>query len=79
MRDAYLSELPHGERWSGANRRGERGATRGCLMCSRLPGFDYSMPYFYMVTIRRNDGYPEFSRVCGDAASHYLAVNRITP
>ena len=47
-------------------------------MGSRLPGFDYSLPYFYMVTIRRNDGYPAISRVCGDAASHYLEGNRIT-
>ena len=47
-------------------------------MGSRLPGFDYSRPYFYMVTIRRNDGYPALSRVCGDAASHYLEENRIT-
>ena len=47
-------------------------------MGGRLPGFDYSMPYFYMVTIRRNDGYPALSRVCGDAASHYLEGNWIT-
>ena len=47
-------------------------------MSSRLPGFDYSLPYFYMVTIRRRDGYPALSRVCGDAASHYLEGNRIT-
>ena len=31
-----------------------------------------------MVTIRRNDGYPALSRVCGDAASHYLVENWIT-
>ena len=32
-----------------------------------------------MVTIRRNDGYPALSRVCGDAArSHYLEGNWIT-
>ena len=47
-------------------------------MGSRLPGFDYSLPYFYMVTIRRNDGYPALSRVCCDAASHYLEENSIT-
>ena len=47
-------------------------------MGSRLPGFDYSRPYFYMVTIRRNDGYPALSRVCGDAASHYIEGNWIT-
>ena len=47
-------------------------------MGSRLQGFDYSMPYFYMVTIRRNDGYPALSRVCGDAASHYIEEDWIT-
>lgn len=47
-------------------------------MGSRLPGFDYSLLYFYMVTIRRNDGYPALSHVCGDAASHYLEGNWIT-
>jgi len=47
-------------------------------MGSRLPGFDYSLPYFYMVTIRRNDGYPALSRVCGAAASHDLVENWIT-
>ena len=47
-------------------------------MSSRLPGFDYSLPFFYMVTIRRNDGYPALSRVCGDAESHYLEGNWIT-
>ena len=31
-----------------------------------------------MVTIRRNDGYPALSRVCGDAARHYLEGNWIT-
>ena len=31
-----------------------------------------------MVTIRRNDGYPALSRVCGDAASHYIEGNWIT-
>ena len=31
-----------------------------------------------MVTIRRNDGYPALSRVCGDAASHYIEENWIT-
>ena len=47
-------------------------------MGSRLPGFDYSLPFFYMVTIRRNDGYPALSRVCGDQESHYLEANWIT-
>ncbi len=33
----------------------------------RLRGFDYTRPYFYMVTIKRTDGFPEFARVVGDA------------
>ena len=44
----------------------------------RLRGFDYTRPYFYMVTIKRSDGFPEFARVVGDAESHYLEANAIT-
>ena len=44
----------------------------------RLKGFDYTRPYFYMVTIKRFDGFPEFARVVGDAESHYLEANAIT-
>ena len=29
----------------------------------RLRGFDYTQPYFYMVTVKRADGFPEFARV----------------
>jgi len=44
----------------------------------RLKGFDYSRPYFYMVTIKRAAGFPELARVVGDAASHYLEANATT-
>ena len=44
----------------------------------RLRGFDYTRPYFYMVTIKRSDCFPEFVRVVGDAESHYLEANAIT-
>ena len=47
-------------------------------MGKRLTGFDYSRPYFYMVTIKRREGYPAFTRVVGDAALHYLEPNWIT-
>ena len=47
-------------------------------MGSRLPGFDYSRPYFYMVTVRRLEGFPALSRVVGDEACHYLEPNAIT-
>lgn len=44
----------------------------------RLKGFDYSRPYFYMVTIKCAAGFPELARVVGDAASHYLEANSTT-
>ena len=44
----------------------------------RLKGFDYKRPYFYMVTIKRTQGLPDFARVVGDPASHYLEPNVIT-
>ena len=44
----------------------------------RLKGFDYKRPYFYMVTIKRAQGFPDFARVIGDPASHYLEPNAIT-
>ena len=44
----------------------------------RLKGFDYTRPYFYMVTVKRAEGFPELARVVGDAASHYLEPNAIT-
>ena len=37
----------------------------------RLKGFDYKRPYFYMVTLKRAQGFPDFARVIGDPASHY--------
>ncbi len=33
----------------------------------RLPGFDYSAPYFYMVTLRAAKGVAPFSRIAGEA------------
>ena len=47
-------------------------------MGCRLRGFDYTRPYYYMVTLRRNEGYPELARVVGDEASHYLETNATT-
>ena len=44
----------------------------------RLKGFDYKRPYFYMVTLKRAQGFPDFARVIGDPASHYLEPNAIT-
>jgi len=44
----------------------------------RLPNFDYTRPYFYMVTIKRREGCPAFGRVVGDTALHYLECNAIT-
>ena len=44
----------------------------------RLKGFDYKRPFFYMVTIKRAAGFPEFARVVGDAGCHYLEANWIT-
>jgi len=47
-------------------------------MGSRMPGFDYSRPYFYMVTLKRRAGYPAFGRIVGDKKIHYLECNAIT-
>ncbi len=44
----------------------------------RLPGFDYARPYFYMVTLKRNAGYPALSRISDDPAAHWLEPNEIT-
>ncbi len=41
-------------------------------MGERLQGFDYTRPYFYMVTLRKAEGAPEFSRVVGESAKGYL-------
>ena len=35
----------------------------------RLRGFDYARPYFYMVTLKRNAGYPDLVRLCDDPAA----------
>ena len=47
-------------------------------MARRLRGFDYSRPYFYMVTLKREAGFPPFSQVIGDAARHYLEPSELT-
>ena len=47
-------------------------------MGKRLTGFDYSRPYFYMVTVKRTAGFPALARVVGDEASHYLEANATT-
>ncbi len=44
----------------------------------RLSGFDYARPYFYMVTLKRNAGYPALSRISDDPAAHWLEPNEIT-
>ncbi len=40
---------------------------------SRLPGFNYKMPYFYMVTIKRRPGLADFS-ILRDAAIQPNAI-----
>lgn len=32
----------------------------------RLKGFDYTRPYFYMVTVKCRAGFPELVRVAGE-------------
>ncbi len=52
----------------------------------RLPGFDYSRPFFYMVTLKRRPELEDFSRICGEAEPpldergrpRYLIANRLT-
>ena len=54
----------------------------------RLPGFDYKRPFFYMVTLKKLPGLPEFSRVVAseeppadgrylEATPEYTAFSRI--
>ena len=53
---------------------------------SRLKGFDYRRPYFYMVTLKRLPGLNPFSRISNDpnppkdarGRPHYLIANDIT-
>jgi len=47
-------------------------------MGSRLPGFDYTRPFYYMVTVGRAAGFPEMARVVDDPAAHYIEANAIT-
>ena len=44
----------------------------------RLLGFDYARPYFYMVTLKRNAGFPALSRISDAPAAHWLEPNEIT-
>ena len=52
----------------------------------RLPGFDYSRPFFYMVTLKAVKGVAEFARIADDAEPprdsrgrmRYLVANAIT-
>ncbi len=44
----------------------------------RLPGFDYARPYFYMVTLKCNAGFPALSRISDDPVAHWLEPNEIT-
>lgn len=47
-------------------------------MGKRLKGFDYSRPYFYMVTLSRSKGWEPFSHIIGDAQQHFLQKLPIT-
>lgn len=47
-------------------------------MGKRLSGFDYKRPYYYMVTIKRREGYLPFGRIVDDASKHYLESNWVT-
>ena len=44
----------------------------------RLPGFDYTRPFFYMVTLKKEPARAPFSEVVGDPANHYLLQNDTT-
>ena len=52
----------------------------------RLPGFDYSRPFFYMVTLKATEGAAEFARITDEAEpardsrgrKRYLVANEIT-
>ena len=48
-------------------------------MSTRLPNFDYTKPFYYMVTLRKEEGVPEWSRVVGDEAKGYLEETPLTP
>lgn len=48
-------------------------------MSTRLPNFDYTKPFHYMVTLRKEEGVPEWSRVVGDSAKGYLEDTSLTP
>ena len=45
----------------------------------RLKGFDYSRPFFYMVTLKRRPGLAPFSQIAdGESPAHFLIENETT-
>lgn len=44
----------------------------------RLKGFDYSKPYYYMVTLKKINGLPPFCRIVGDESLNYTDKTPIT-
>lgn len=44
----------------------------------RLEGFDYTLPYFYMVTLSCEKGFRKLSQICGDSRKRYFEPNEIT-
>ncbi len=47
-------------------------------MSFRLQGFDYTRPYFYMVTLRKCAGVPAFCEICGQPERHWTIQNAYT-
>ncbi len=48
------------------------------LMGKRLPDFDYTRPYFYMVTLKRAPGWADFITLTGDASTHFTQKTPLT-
>ena len=44
----------------------------------RLQGFDYTRPFFYMVTLRKCTGVPVFCEICGCPEQHWTIPNDYT-
>ncbi len=47
-------------------------------MSFRLQGFDYTRPYFYMVTLRKCAEVPAFCEICGQPERHWTIQNAYT-
>ena len=47
-------------------------------MSFRLQGFDYTLPYFYMVTLRKCAGVPAFCEIANRPESHWTIPNDYT-